>query len=80
MISLTSDVVGELLPWTDEMAPPGTDFSRCFEGGEEEHEKLAHPESDSTLGKEGPQLEAKGAVVTSISVSSGAHTMRVDVV
>lgn len=78
MISLTSDVVEELLPWTDKMVPPGTYFSRCFEGSEEGHEKLAHPELDSALGKEGPQLEAEGAVVTSTSVGSGAHTMCVD--
>lgn len=61
MISLTSDVMEELLPWTDKMDPLGTDFSRCFEG-EEGHEKLAHPELDSALGKEGPQLEAEEAM------------------
>ena len=31
MISLTSGVVGELLSWAGEMAPAGTEFSRCFE-------------------------------------------------
>lgn len=78
MISLTSDMVGELLPWTDKTAPPRTDFSRCFEGGEEGHEELAHPESDLALGKDGPQLEAEGAVVTSTSTGTGAHTMHFD--
>lgn len=72
---LTTDVVGELLPWTGEMAPPGTESSRCFEGGKEGHEGLAHPESTLTLGKERPQLEAEGAIVTSTSVATGVHTM-----
>lgn len=46
--------MGELLPWTDEMASLGTDFSRCFEGAEEKHEEIAYPESESALEKEGP--------------------------
>lgn len=63
-----------MLPGTDEMSPPETVFSRCFEGGKKGHEELAHPESD--LGKEGPQpqLVAEGAVLTSNSMGTGAHT------
>lgn len=54
MVSLASHVMRELLPWTHEMASPGTDFSRCFEGAEEKHEETPYPESESALEKEGP--------------------------